>query len=103
MRLVSWLWLCVLRLGVFAAKRIRRRALGRLVFWRWILLCCRVGFGVRRLTGRSAGSGERERLRLVRALAVETHENWLEATRYLNMEHLREHKKEQMRQLDKAA
>ena len=42
-------------------------------------------------------------LRLVRALAVETHENWLEATRYLNMEHLREHKKEQMRQLDKAA
>lgn len=32
-------------------------------------------------------------LRLVRALAVETHENWLEATRYLNMEHLKEHKK----------
>ena len=32
-------------------------------------------------------------LRLVRALAVETHENWLEAIRYLNMEHLREHKK----------
>jgi putative transposase len=37
-------------------------------------------------------------LRLVRALAVEMHENWLEATRYLNMEHLREHKKEQLRQ-----
>jgi putative transposase len=37
-------------------------------------------------------------LRLVRALAVETHENWLEATRYLNMEHLREHKKEVLRQ-----
>ncbi len=26
-------------------------------------------------------------LRLVRALAVETHEGWLEAIRYLNMEH----------------
>jgi putative transposase len=36
-------------------------------------------------------------LRLVRALAVETHENWLEATRYLNMEHLRERKKEALR------
>jgi putative transposase len=36
-------------------------------------------------------------LRLVRALAVETHENWLEATRYLNMEHLKEHKKEILR------
>ena len=33
-------------------------------------------------------------LRLVRALAVEMHENWIEATRYLNMEFLREHKKE---------
>lgn len=42
-------------------------------------------------------------LRLVRALAVETHENWLEATRYLNMEHLAEHKKELMRQLEEAA
>nr|WP_281035168.1 transposase [Mesorhizobium tamadayense] len=38
-------------------------------------------------------------LRLVRALAVEIHENWLEATRYLNMEHLREHKKESLRAL----
>jgi putative transposase len=37
------------------------------------------------------------RLRLVRALAVETHEEWLETSRYLNMEHLREHKKQQMR------
>ena len=37
-------------------------------------------------------------LRLIRALAVETHENWLEATRYLNMEHLRERKKEVLRQ-----
>ncbi|MER8868100.1 transposase, partial [Mesorhizobium sp. M0751] len=36
-------------------------------------------------------------LRLVRALAVEIHENWLEATRYLNMDHLREHKKESLR------
>jgi transposase-like protein len=31
--------------------------------------------------------------RLVRALAVETHENWLEAHRYLNIEDLKEHKK----------
>jgi len=36
-------------------------------------------------------------LRLVRALAVEAHENWLEAIRYLNMEHLRERKKEVIR------
>jgi len=32
-------------------------------------------------------------LRLVRALAVEKHEEWIEATRYLNMTILREHKK----------
>jgi putative transposase len=32
-------------------------------------------------------------LRLIRALAVETHENWLEANRYLNMDDLREQKK----------
>jgi putative transposase len=38
-------------------------------------------------------------LRLVRALAVEIHETWLEATRYLNMDHLREHKKENLRAL----
>jgi len=38
-------------------------------------------------------------LRLVRALAVEIHETWLEATRYLNMDHLREHKKESLRAL----
>jgi putative transposase len=37
-------------------------------------------------------------LRLVRALAVEFHENWLEGTRYLNMDLLREHKKELLRQ-----
>ena len=38
-------------------------------------------------------------LRLTRALAVETHEGWLEATRYLNMEHLKEAKKENLRAL----
>jgi putative transposase len=36
--------------------------------------------------------------RLIRALAVETHENWLEAHRYLNMNDLKEHKKTQIRQ-----
>jgi transposase-like protein len=36
--------------------------------------------------------------RLVRALAVETHENWLEAHRYLNMDDLKEYKKAQLRQ-----
>lgn len=29
-------------------------------------------------------------LRLIRALCVETNENWLEAQRYLNMDYLRE-------------
>ena len=42
-------------------------------------------------------------LRLVRALAAEIHENWIEATRYLNMELLKELKKEQMRKVDQAA
>jgi putative transposase len=37
-------------------------------------------------------------LRLVRALAVETHENWLEGPRYLDMQRLTEHKKEALRQ-----
>lgn len=37
-------------------------------------------------------------LRLVRALTVETHENWMEAKLYINMDDLREHKKSQMRQ-----
>ena len=41
-------------------------------------------------------------LRLVRALAVEMHENWIEAIRYLNMEDLREHKKEALRRLEAA-
>ncbi len=36
-------------------------------------------------------------LRLIRALAVETHENWLEAHRYLNMDYLHELKKEALR------
>ena len=30
-------------------------------------------------------------LRLIRALAVETHEDWLEASRLLNMDLLKEH------------
>jgi len=38
-------------------------------------------------------------LRLIRALAVEQHEEWIEATRYLNMEELREHKKTTLRQV----
>jgi putative transposase len=42
-------------------------------------------------------------LRLVRALAVETHEGWLEEHRYLNMDLLAEHKREQLRQLEEAA
>src|SRR6201987_2800414 len=37
-------------------------------------------------------------LRLGRGLAVENHENWLENPRYLNMQHLAEHKKEALRQ-----
>lgn len=36
-------------------------------------------------------------LRLVLALAVETHENWIEARRYLDMGQLREQKKELLR------
>ena len=36
-------------------------------------------------------------LRLIRALAIEMHENWLEAHRYLSMDDLREHKKEALR------
>src|SRR5262249_3550721 len=42
-------------------------------------------------------------LRLIRALAVEIHEDWVEATRYLNMEALREQLKEQRRDLAPAA
>ena len=36
-------------------------------------------------------------LRLTRALAVETHENWPEAHRCLNMNDLKEHKKNALR------
>jgi putative transposase len=42
-------------------------------------------------------------LRLVRALAAEIHENWIEAMRYINMDLLKEHKKEQMRKIEQAA
>jgi putative transposase len=42
-------------------------------------------------------------LRLVRALAVEMHENWIEAIRYINMELLKEHKKEALRKIEAAA
>ncbi len=42
-------------------------------------------------------------LRLVRALSAEMDEDWVEATRYLNMEFLREQLKEQRRQLTPAA
>ena len=35
-------------------------------------------------------------LRLTRALAAETHEDWIEATRYLNMTVLKEHKKREL-------
>ena len=36
---------------------------------------------------------EESALRLIRALAVEIHEDWIEAHRYLNMEMLREQRK----------
>ncbi|WP_018719081.1 IS256 family transposase, partial [Arhodomonas aquaeolei] len=41
-------------------------------------------------------------LRLVRALAAETHEGWLEDNRYLNMQLLKEHKKDLLRQANAA-
>jgi len=41
-------------------------------------------------------------LRLIRALAAETHEAWLEDSRYLNMDLLKEQKKEHLRQMDAA-
>ena len=41
--------------------------------------------------------------RLVRALAVEMHENWIEAMQYLNMEPLAEQKKEALRRMGDAA
>jgi transposase-like protein len=48
--------------------------------------------------GRSQLPNSASCCRLVRALAVEMHENWLEAHRYLNMDDLKEHKKAQLRQ-----
>lgn len=42
-------------------------------------------------------------LRLIRALAVEIHEDWLETHRYLNMEALAEQRKSQRRELELAA
>jgi hypothetical protein len=39
----------------------------------------------------------------VRALAVEMHENWIEAIRSLNMELLREQNKQSLRQIGEAA
>ena len=42
-------------------------------------------------------------LRLIRALAVEIHEDWVEATRYLNMEVLQEELKQQRRDIATAA
>ena len=38
-------------------------------------------------------------LRMIRALAIEMHENWIEATRYLSMEPLSEQKKEALRKI----
>jgi transposase-like protein len=42
-------------------------------------------------------------LRLIRALAAEMHEDWIEAMQYLNMEPLKEQKKETLRKLGDAA
>jgi len=42
-------------------------------------------------------------LRLIRALTVEIHENWIEAIRYINMDLLKEHKKEALRRIEEAA
>src|SRR5881275_221810 len=42
-------------------------------------------------------------LRLVRALAAEIHEDWIEAMQYLNMDPLQEQKKEALRKLGDAA
>lgn len=42
-------------------------------------------------------------LRMIRALAVEMHENWIEAIRYLNMEPLREQNKDIRREIENAA
>jgi transposase-like protein len=49
-------------------------------------------------TIRNCNANEESCLRLIRSLAVETHENWLEANRYLNMNDLKEMKKADLRQ-----
>ena len=48
-------------------------------------------------------SNEASCLRLVRALSVEQHEAWQEGPRYLNMDLLKEHKREQMKKLEEVA
>ena len=55
-----------------------------------------MGAGARGAAG-GAGSGDDRCLRLVRALAIETHEDWLEQHRYVNMDDLLEHKNEALR------
>jgi len=45
------------------------------------------------------GGAIRGCLRLARALCIETHENWIEAHRYLDMSLLREHKKQELMKL----
>jgi hypothetical protein len=42
---------------------------------------------------------EQSFLRLFRTLAVGTHENWIEAHRYLDMNLLKEHRKQQLMKL----
>lgn len=49
-------------------------------------------------TGEAVFPNAESCLKLVRALCVEIHEDWLEAHRYLNMDYLRESKKEALRQ-----
>jgi len=42
-------------------------------------------------------------LRLMRALLIEIHEDWIEQHRYLNMEELKEHKKAKLYNLERVA
>jgi hypothetical protein len=44
------------------------------------------------------GNDDQPTSTVTRAMRVEPHEKWLEDTRYLNMQHLIEHKKEALRQ-----
>jgi putative transposase len=48
----------------------------------------------RRTHGTRIFPNEESALRLIRALAVEIHEDWIEAPRYLNIEMLREQRKQ---------